>query len=44
MKFITSFLTKTEVVREIVAGHGLEKQIVENTWKDFLDMLKCEFF
>lgn len=43
MEFITSFLTKTEVIREIVAGHGLEKEIVENTWKDFLDMLKCEY-
>jgi len=43
LDFVTSFLTKTEVMRELVAGHDIEKWNVEGFWKDFIDLLKCEY-
>ena len=43
LEFIASFLTKTEVMRELVAGHGIEKDNVEEFWKDFMNLLRCEY-
>jgi rRNA-processing protein FCF1 len=43
MEFVTSFLTKTEIMRELVAGQNVEKDKVEVFWKDFVNLLKCEY-
>src|SRR3989344_3705502 len=43
LEFVTSFLTKTEVMRELVAGHGIKKNEVENMWNDFLKLLSCDY-
>ena len=38
-QFITSFLTKAEIVREMVSAHGMEHEMVDRTWKEFMDTL-----
>jgi predicted nucleic acid-binding protein len=40
---VTSFLTKTEVMRELVAGQGIDKEKVEEFWNDFINLLKCYY-
>jgi len=34
--FVTSFLTKAEIMRELVAGHHEEQETVEKLWNDFI--------
>ena len=34
-EFITSFLTKAEIMRELVSGHGIEPERVEQFWSEF---------
>jgi len=43
VEFLTSFLTKTEVMRELVAGQGIDKEKVEEFWNDFINLLKCYY-
>ncbi len=38
-QFIVSFLTKAEIMRELVAGHSIEPARVENFWSDFMKSL-----
>lgn len=43
MNFITSFYTKAEVMREMVAGYGMDKSKVEEVWNELIKLLNCEY-
>lgn len=43
INFITSFYTKAEVMREMVAGYGMNKNKVEEIWNELMKLLICEF-
>ena len=36
MEFVTSFYTKAKVMRELVAGYGMDKNKVEGIWDEKL--------
>ncbi len=36
IEFITSFLTKAEIMRELVTGHDIESHHVEEMWDDLM--------
>lgn len=42
-EFVTSFLTKAEIMRELVAGYGIESPTVEEFWLDFMGILKPKY-
>ena len=42
IEFVTSFLTKAEIVRELVSGFGIEYEPIESLWNDFLGSLNCK--
>ena len=42
-EFITSFLTKAEIMRELVSGHSMEKHTVNEVWDDFVGLLKPKY-
>ena len=42
-EFVTSFLTKAEIMRELVSGHSMEKQKVNEVWDDFVGLLKPKY-
>ncbi|MBI4162354.1 MAG: hypothetical protein HY513_01615 [Candidatus Aenigmarchaeota archaeon] len=39
MEFTTSFLTKAEIMRELVTGHDIESPQVEEMWSDLMKSL-----
>ncbi len=41
--FVTSFFTKAEVMRELVAGHGMKQEMVNSVWDDFMEILKPKY-
>jgi predicted nucleic acid-binding protein len=41
--FFTSFLTKAEVVRELISSYNATKEEVEIIWTEFLSLLNCEY-
>jgi myosin-crossreactive antigen len=41
VKFITSILTKAEIVRELVAAYSMKKEDIEPVWKEFVNALNC---
>jgi predicted nucleic acid-binding protein len=43
MEFVTSFYTKAEVMREMVAGYGMNKDKVEGVWNDLMKLLNCDY-
>lgn len=43
IEFYTSILTKTEVVRELIAGHGISEDYLEELWDEFMKILECKF-
>ena len=43
IEFITSLLTKIEIVRELVSGFGMNKIDIEPAWNDFMKSLNCRF-
>lgn len=43
LEFVTSFIAKAEVMRELVAGHGITKETVNSMWNDFLKLLNCKY-
>ncbi len=43
MRFVTSFYTKAEVMREMVAGYGMDKSKVEEVWNELIKLLNCEY-
>ena len=40
--FVVSFLTKTEVGRELASGFDLQKNEIEKLWNSFTKTLKCQ--
>jgi len=42
-EFITSFLTKAEIMRELVSGHGMSMDLVNKTWDQFIGSLKAAY-
>ncbi len=42
-QFITSFLTKAEIMRELVSAHGIQQSIVDQFWSDFISILKPRY-
>ena len=43
MEFVTSFYTKAEVMRELVAGYDMNKNKVEEIWNELMKLLNCDF-
>lgn len=43
IEFATSFYTKAEVMRELVAGYNMDKNKVEDIWNELMKLLNCEF-
>jgi len=41
--FVTSFLTKAEIVRELVSAHSLEYEEISIVWKEFLEATECRY-
>jgi HSP90 family molecular chaperone len=41
-EFVTSFLTKAEIGREMISAFGLNKEEIEHLWKTFIETLKCK--
>src|SRR3989344_1195515 len=41
--FYTSFLTKTEVMRELISSYNATEKEVEKMWAEFLALLDCEY-
>src|SRR3989338_9801371 len=41
--FYTSFLTKMEVMRELISSYNATKEEVEKIWIEFLGLLNCEY-
>ncbi len=41
--FVTSFLTKAEIMRELVSAHNIDETIFENLWKDTMASLYCSY-
>ncbi len=42
-EFITSFLTKAEIMRELVSAHDLKLNKVEEFWSDFIGLLEPKY-
>lgn len=42
-EFITSILTKAEIVRELVTAFHLTPEEVERLWRDFMKSLDCKY-
>ena len=42
-EFITSFLTKAEIMRELISGHSMGVEMVNRTWDQFVDSLKVNY-
>ena len=42
-EFITSFLTKAEIMRELVSAHGLKPDRIEKFWGEFMITLKPRY-
>jgi predicted nucleic acid-binding protein len=43
VEFITSILTKNEIIRELVSGFALKEEEVLKIWNEFLSSLKCSY-
>jgi len=43
IEFVTSFLTKTEIVRELISAFNLTKEEIEQLWDTFLKSLNCKY-
>jgi len=43
LEFVTSVATKTEVMRELVAGHQISKETVNSMWDDLISLLDCRY-
>lgn len=42
-EFITSFLTKAEIMREMTAGHGMDPLKINEFWDNFMKTLQAQF-
>lgn len=43
VEFITSFLTKAEIVRELLSGYGSSYEETLNVWEMFIESLDCKY-
>ena len=43
IEFVTSFITKAEVVRELISAHGTDTKTIEIIWSDLMDAPLCEY-
>ncbi len=41
--FVTSILTKTEIVRELISAFNLNKEDTEHLWNGFIQSLNCKY-
>ena len=41
--FVTSFLTKAEIMRELVSGHAMTPAYVNEVWADFIGVTKTKY-
>lgn len=41
--FVTSILTKTEIVRELISAFNLDKEDIEHLWNGFIQSLNCKY-
>ena len=42
-EFVTSFLTKAEIARELVSAHNIRPDVIEQFWTDFVSILKQKY-
>ncbi len=43
IEFVTSLLTKTEIVRELISAFDLTEENVEQLWNTFIQSLQCKY-
>ncbi|MBI4153898.1 hypothetical protein HY501_01040 [Candidatus Woesearchaeota archaeon] len=43
IEFVTSFLTKTEIARELASAHGLTESEINIIWAGFVKALECTY-
>ncbi len=43
IEFLTSVLTKTEIVRELITAFDLTEEDIEQLWKTFMQSLNCKY-
>lgn len=43
IEFVTSFLTKAEISRELASGFQLSEEEIERLWNTFIDSLDCKY-
>lgn len=43
LEFVTSFITKAEVARELASGFDLDKGEIEKLWSELIEDLNCTF-
>ena len=43
IEFITSFLTKAEIVRELISAHGIDYKEFQPVWNDFIENIYCTY-
>jgi len=43
LEFVTSILTQAEIIRELAAGYGLTNEQINYLWKEFLELLECDY-
>lgn len=43
IEFVTSLLTKTEIVRELISAFDLNKEDIEQLWNTFIQSLNCKY-
>ena len=42
-EFVTSFLTKAEITRELISSHGMEPGMINRTWAEFMNTLNPKY-
>lgn len=43
IEFVSSLLTKTEIVRELISAFNLTKEDIEQLWNTFVQSLNCKY-
>ncbi|MBI2675237.1 MAG: hypothetical protein HYX24_02170 [Candidatus Aenigmarchaeota archaeon] len=42
-EFVTSFLSKAEIMREMVSAHGMKPELVNHAWSEFMETLNPKY-
>lgn len=42
-EFVTSFLTRAEITRELISAHDMEPEMINRTWTEFMNTLNPKY-